>query len=75
MRRFRVSSKSQVVVPLEVRRKLGLKPGDEIVYETGDDYAVIRKAPGSILERMSEFVGPIWKGYADEVRRERDADR
>lgn len=33
MLRARVTSKGQVTVPLDVRRKLDLQPGDELIFE------------------------------------------
>ena len=72
MSRARLSSKSQVVIPAEVRRKLHLRPGDEIIFETQDGHVVVRKAPRSGLERLSELAGPMWRGYADQLQRDRD---
>ena len=40
-----LSSKSQLVLPAEIRRKLGIHPGDRLVVELEGDHAVIRKAP------------------------------
>ena len=37
-----ISSKGQITVPIEVRRRLGLKPGDRVVIALQDDLAVIR---------------------------------
>ena len=51
----RLSSKSQIVVPAEVRRKLGLKPGDEVIVEVEGDHAVLRKAEASPLEALLAF--------------------
>ncbi|HEX5726418.1 MAG TPA: AbrB/MazE/SpoVT family DNA-binding domain-containing protein [Longimicrobiaceae bacterium] len=72
MPRARLSSKSQIVIPAEIRRKLGLKPGDEILMEPEDEHVVLRKAPKSALERLAEFGGPMWRGYAEEIERDRD---
>ena len=40
-----VSSKGQVVIPAEVRQRLGLHPGDRVVFDDGfsDQEAVIRR--------------------------------
>ena len=40
-----ISSKGQVVIPVELRRKLGLNPGDTVVFCESDDQfeATIRR--------------------------------
>lgn len=39
----KVTSKGQITVPLEVRRELGIKPGDKIVFEKNkDDVVTVR---------------------------------
>lgn len=30
-----ITSKCQITIPLEVRRKLGLKPGDQVLFDEG----------------------------------------
>lgn len=40
----RLSSKGQVTVPVEVRKKLHLEPGDTVVYEIEDERAILRRA-------------------------------
>ncbi len=45
-----LSSKSQIVVPAEVRASLGLAPGDQLSIVVEGDHAVLRKQPGSALE-------------------------
>ena len=51
-----ISSKGQVTVPLEVRRRLGLKEGDRIEFVIENDRTVLRPAQ---LERNSfeKYVG------------------
>ncbi len=44
----RVSSKGQVTVPAEVRRKLGLRPGTVVLFEVREGGALMRKwSPGT----------------------------
>lgn len=38
-----ISTKGQVVVPRDVRRKLGLKAGSEIIFELENDRIIIKK--------------------------------
>jgi antitoxin PrlF len=40
----KVTSKGQITIPQEVRRRLGLKQGDEVEFETGAAETVIRPA-------------------------------
>lgn len=72
MHSARISSKSQIVIPAEVRRKLGLHPGDVLDVEVEDDRIVLRKTPESWLERLAAFRGEHWEGVAEEIQRERD---
>ena len=67
-----LSSKSQFVLPAEIRRKLGIHPGDRLVVELEGDHAVIRKAPRSDVEALADYRSEIWRGYADELEQARD---
>lgn len=40
----KLSSKGQVTIPVEVRTKLGLEPGDVVIYEVEEERAVLRRA-------------------------------
>lgn len=39
-----MSTKGQVVIPMELRQSLNLHPGDELVLERADSSLVLRKA-------------------------------
>jgi AbrB family looped-hinge helix DNA binding protein len=67
-----VSSKSQIVLPAEIRRRLGIRPGDRLTIEVEDEHIVLRKAPGSDLEALATFRGSVWRDQAVEVGRARD---
>ena len=55
--RARTSTKGQVVIPKEVRDLLGIAPGDEVVFELGDNEAKIRPAGRSSgLSELTEIV-------------------
>lgn len=43
---MRITSKGQVTIPQQVRRELGLEPGDEVVIEARDGVAQIVPAHG-----------------------------
>ena len=59
-----ISSKGQVTVPVEVRRKLGLVPGTRIEFELRDDGAFLRKGghdvhPVDQIFRLIELTDPV----------------
>jgi AbrB family looped-hinge helix DNA binding protein len=41
----KLSSKSQVVIPKAVRERIGVGPGDLVVFEEQDGEVVVRRAP------------------------------
>lgn len=45
----KVTSKYQATIPLAVRRKLSLKPGDAVVFEIENDTITVRRA--TVLDR------------------------
>jgi antitoxin PrlF len=46
-----VTSKGQITIPIEVRRKLGLKPGDRVRFIEGENGEfVLRPKTGSIMD-------------------------
>jgi AbrB family looped-hinge helix DNA binding protein len=67
-----LSSKSRLVLPAEIRRKLGIHPGDRLIVELEGDHAVIRKTPGSGVDALAAYRSDIWHDYADELRNSRD---
>ncbi len=67
-----LSSKSQLVLPAEIRRKLGIHPGDQLIVEVEGDHAVIRKAPLSDVEALASYRAALWRDYADELQAGRD---
>ena len=52
----RMSSKGQVVIPEEIRRKLGLKPGDQFVVVGGKDALVLKSISALSLEDYDELI-------------------
>ena len=61
----RITSKSQVTLPRAVRSALGLRPGDEIVWEIDGDSAVVSRAgsPDMFVGNLSTFTE--WDTQAD----------
>lgn len=61
----RISVKSQTVIPREVRKRLGLKPGDTLRYRVTDNGVLLDKAPSA--EADDPFAAfSEWSGEADE---------
>ena len=67
-RPVRVSTKGQVVIPLAIRRRLGIKPGDQLVIVGGEHEAVLMKA-----KRYAESLRGIARGIYGRTREEVDA--
>ncbi len=78
----RVTSKGQVTIPVEMRRKLGLKEGDKVVFfDEGDRIVIANAAMESFKELQKSFAGEAERlGLKDEddvvamvkeIRRER----
>jgi len=80
----KLSSKAQVVIPADIRRKLGLRPGDLVELQARGDAVIIRKAARSTGEKpitrkaatsateaLKAFRSPLFKGRAGALRRER----
>ena len=66
-----LSSKSQLVLPAEIRRKLGIRPGDRLVVELEGDHAVIRKVPLSDVKALAAYRSEIWRDYDGELEKAR----
>ncbi len=63
--RSRLSSKGQVTIPVEIRERLHLEPGDSVIYEVEDDRAVLRRAEpfdiafhAALAETLEEWASP-----------------
>lgn len=58
-----ISSKGQIVVPRDIRKSLGLKPGSEIVFEVLDGTIIIRvkRDPKSFVDDFLETPNKIKK--------------
>lgn len=73
-----VTSKGQITIPVEVRKRLGLKPGDRVRFIEGENGEyILRPKSGSILdlkgcvrwtakpvsiEEMNETIAEGWSG-------------
>jgi antitoxin PrlF len=59
---MRVTSKGQVTIPLEVRRKLGIEPGSEVEFELDEGGARLvraKRARGNAIARRMRGRGTV----------------
>lgn len=68
----RLNSKSQILIPSELREKLAIRPGDELLLEVRDDSIVITRASSSALARLRALSGSSWQGASEQLQRDRD---
>ena len=66
-----LSSKSQIVLPAEIRKRLGIQAGDRLLIEAEADRIVIRKAPHSFTTALERCSDELWRGYAEDLKKER----
>jgi AbrB family looped-hinge helix DNA binding protein len=74
----KVSSKNQISIPSEARRRLGIEPGDRLSVEIIDDTMVLRRRPQRASERMwgigRGLYGPDPVTFVHEIRDELEAN-
>ena len=58
----KVSTKHQISVPSEARRRLGIEAGDRLSVEVTDEAIVLRRRPDRPSERLRGLGADIWKG-------------
>lgn len=68
----KLSSKSQIVIPAAIRKRLNIQPGDELEINTKNNVIIIRKAALSATDALDACGSDIWRGYEKELDRARD---
>ncbi len=58
---IKVSSKGQIVIPREVRKKLGVKSGEKLLVLTRDGDILLRKTTELSLEDIGERIDKVVK--------------
>jgi AbrB family looped-hinge helix DNA binding protein len=53
----KVSSKGQIVIPREIRKKLGVKGGEKLLVLTRDGDILLRKAKELSMEEIAKTIG------------------
>ncbi|MCL2054315.1 MAG: AbrB/MazE/SpoVT family DNA-binding domain-containing protein [Oscillospiraceae bacterium] len=59
----RLSSKGQITIPIQIRRKLGLREGDKVIFVEQGDNIVISNADLQVLKDFQKGM----EGAADEA--------
>lgn len=69
----KVGPKYQVVIPKELRKKLGIKPSDKVLVEEIEGVVIVIPKPKSFTNFLKGLGKEVWKGEdaTDYVRRER----
>lgn len=58
----KVTSKGQITIPVEIRRKLGLKEGDKVLFlEEGGRIVIMNSTLLALQEAQKEFAGEAEK--------------
>jgi AbrB family looped-hinge helix DNA binding protein len=73
--RIKVSSRFQIAVPSEVRKKLGIKRGDYLVVDVRGSSIVLLPEPGDYSQHLRSLHREVWDGQDPQqyVEREREA--
>jgi antitoxin PrlF len=58
---IKVSSKGQIVIPREIRKKLGMKGGEKLLVLTRDGDILLRKAKELSLDDVAERIDKVAK--------------
>ena len=76
-----ISSKGQITVPLEIRRRLGLKEGDRVEFVVQGEWTIIR--PIQVKNPFEKYAGvlPVFRSksevdaWVSDLRDEESADK
>ena len=64
---IKVSSKGQIVIPREIRKKLGVKGGEKLLVLTCDGDIVLRKTKNLSLDEIAERIEKVTKEESIDV--------
>ena len=69
----KLTEKYQITIPTEVRRKLGLRPGDLVYLAVEGQQVVLRGVPGGWTEATRGLGAEVWReaGGVAAIERER----
>ncbi len=75
--RVKVSSKHQISMPSEARRRLRIKAGDQLLVDVRDGYIILMPEPRDYSEHLKGLHSEMWEGVDPQeyVKRERETGR
>ena len=75
--RVKVSSKNQISMPSNARKRLHIKAGDHLLIDVRDGYLILMPEPPDYSQHLKGLHHEIWEGVDPQeyVRREREAWR
>ncbi len=59
----KVTKKGQITIPKEIRRKLGIKVGDKLIFESTTQGFLLRKKESSNIDKIVEETAGIWQDH------------
>ncbi|BCB95223.1 AbrB family transcriptional regulator [Dissulfurispira thermophila] len=74
---IRLTKKSQIVIPKNIREKVGISEGDELIVDADKDKIILTVKPRSYSKKLRGLHKEIWKGVDPKkyVKGERDSWR
>jgi len=71
----KVSSRNQIALPSQARKKLGIQPGDRLLVDVQDGVLVLIPQPEDYVAAMTGLHREVWDGIDTEayLNEERDA--
>jgi len=69
-----LTAKSQITIPAEIRRKLGIGPGDRLLLELEEGRAILKPLKGTFAQQMVGLGQEVWEaeggaeGYLEQER-------
>ena len=73
--RVKVSSKHQISMPSEARKRLRIKAGDHLLVDVRDGYIILMPEPKDYSQHLQGLHREVWEGVDPQeyVRQEREA--
>jgi len=72
---YKVGPKGQVVLPKEIRTRLGIEPGDEVLVDEVEGEIRIRRARrAGLLGMLADYPGSLTQELEEERRQERERE-
>ena len=71
----KVSKKSQIVIPKEIRKLIHLSEGDELMINVEGEKIILKVKPKSYTKRLKGLHKEVWKGIDPKkyIKGERDS--